>query len=116
LVAEELCDGLGGCAKRCPNKALVLEQWTAPAHHPTARVSLDREYVHEEGDSDDTANRVHQRLTLCCRATQCGRICRRLIKQPGKAGVWCVDLPAGQKVNLYDALAQPEFQCPEGVF
>ena len=61
------------------------------------------------------------RLRICCSATDCGLLCERLIKAPGKARVVCMDLPLSPGTglgwtNLYAALADPAFKCPEGRF
>lgn len=55
------------------------------------------------------------RLQQCLHATDCGRVCERLVKAPGKM-VWCVDVKTGAKVELYEALERAEFQCPERRF
>jgi len=55
------------------------------------------------------------RLMICCRASRCGRLCERLVKAPGLQA-WCVDLRAGRRTDLYAALADPAFRCPEGRF
>ncbi len=152
LVADRLCDGLGVCANRCVQKALLLERREAvpfrgrfitdpqaarlaggmttvadPAYqpaipapspsHPAATQPAERTYEPAEAaDEPDPNDIFHYRLGLCCRATQCGRLCKRLVKQPGKAGVWCVDVEANTRTNLYQALAKPNFTCPDGVF
>lgn len=55
---------------------------------------------------------LRQRLMLCATATECGRLCERLIKGPGKTQVTCVDPESGQQTSLYECLIDPEFQCP----
>ena len=107
LMDEELCDGLGFCAGACPRNAIVLEdRYAAPFRGGSAAA----------GGDVKARDEFHRRLSICCRATECGRICRRLVKQPGKAGVWCVDIVSGVKVGLYEALARGDFRCPEGRF
>lgn len=101
LVSEHLCDGLGTCVQACPSGALAIE------HRPAAIC----------GDSADSPDALFRwRLDVCCKASQCGRICPRLIKQPGKAGVYCVDIQTGRRHNLYDSLADSNFNCPAGLF
>lgn len=56
------------------------------------------------------------RLSQCVHASDCGRVCERLVKWAGKAGVFCVDVKTGEKTLLYPALERPEFHCPEGRF
>jgi hypothetical protein len=56
------------------------------------------------------------RLAICCRGAQCGLLCERLVKGPGKAAVYCVDVVANTRIALYPALADPAFVCPEGRF
>jgi NAD-dependent dihydropyrimidine dehydrogenase PreA subunit len=109
LVDEELCDGLGFCAGACPRNAIVLED----RHAAPFRGGSDTATGGKDGQTSDE---FHRRLSVCCRATECGRICRRLVKQPGKAGVWCVDIVTNAKVGLYKALAKNDFRCPEGHF
>jgi hypothetical protein len=57
-----------------------------------------------------------KRLLRCSTASVCHRLCPRLVKAPGVALVYCVDPVAGKKVDLYNALADPEFACPDGRF
>ena len=109
LVAEELCDGLGFCAGACPRNAIVLEDRYAS---PFRGGSVGPTGGHAGAGRDE----FHRRLLVCCRATECGRICQRLVKQPGKAGVWCVDILTNAKNSLYEALSRSDFQCPEGHF
>lgn len=145
LVADRLCDGLGVCANRCVQKALLLERREAvpfrgrfisdaQAAHLTGEITAVAEpgqprrlppwraddtpakQAPQTTDQPDAEDIFHYRLGLCCRATQCGRLCKRLVKQPGKAGVWCVDVVANTRTNLYQALAKPNFTCPDGVF
>ncbi len=82
------------------------------AAKPTGPVD-ERGVLEDQLDADDI---FHYRLGLCCRATECGRLCKRLVKQPGKAGVWCVDVESSTSTNLYQALAKSHFTCPDGVF
>lgn len=56
------------------------------------------------------------RLNVCLHASQCGRICSRLVKAPGVAGVHCVDVATGKITPLYETLDDPAFLCPEGLF
>ncbi len=70
----------------------------------------------EPADASSVDDIFYYRLGLCCRATEYGRLCKRLVKQPGKAGVWCVDVVANARTNLYLALAKPSFTCPDGIF
>ncbi len=57
-----------------------------------------------------------QRLAKCASASECRRFCPRLAKEPGKSGVFCVDIETSEKIRLYDVLDKPEFTCPEGLF
>jgi ferredoxin len=94
LAADEFCDGLGGCVGVCPKGAIVLEEREAKAFG---------EPMAEAGQYADTSNAkaaFRQRLSICCRASRCGRICDRLVKQPGKAGVHCVDIETNSKTAL----------------
>jgi hypothetical protein len=57
------------------------------------------------------------RQEICLHATECGLICERLVKGYGKAQVHCVDPDTGKAVaTLYEALENPEFTCPIGLF
>lgn len=56
------------------------------------------------------------RLMLCATASQCGRLCRRLVKGPGTAGPRCVHIQTGQSHDLYASLAEATFTCPEDRF
>lgn len=56
------------------------------------------------------------RLTQCLHASDCGRICRRLVKAYGIRIVACVDAHTGEETPLYESLEDPEFECPEGLF
>lgn len=58
----------------------------------------------------------NHRLSICCHATDCGRLCPRLVKGPGIAIVKCVDVQTGQQADLYEALAKAEFACPLDLF
>lgn len=55
-------------------------------------------------------------LAVCCRSSECGRICPRLVKGPGAAQVYCVDPTTGAQVELYPAYTHRDFRCPEGRF
>ncbi len=56
------------------------------------------------------------RLLQCLSASKCRRLCPRLVKAYGRPLVWCVDVKTGDKTPLYDALEDPAFECPEGLF
>jgi len=107
LVEERLCDGLGACLDVCPRGAIRLEVRDAPPFEPPAETPAD---------AAKTTPLLTERLAACCHASNCGRLCPRLIKQPGKTGVWCVDLAAHTSTDLYAALSDPAFHCPEGRF
>lgn len=55
------------------------------------------------------------RLNQCLRASDCGRVCERFVKGPGKLA-YCVDAQTGEKVLLYPALEDEHFACPRGRF
>ena len=55
------------------------------------------------------------RLQQCLRASDCGHLCDRLVKGPGKLA-FCVEIHTGAKVELYPALERQEFGCPENRF
>jgi len=59
---------------------------------------------------------LKQRLAQCTHASECGRLCERLVKAPGKSQVFCVNIDSGEKIELYLALGRLEFECPEGRF
>jgi len=62
---------------------------------------------------------VQHRLAICCAASDCARICRWLTKGPAILDAYCMhpDRPApAAGRNLYDALADPAFSCPAGLF
>lgn len=52
----------------------------------------------------------------CCVASACGRLCPHLIKGPGVSQVKCLDPETGELAHLYEALADPEWRCPQGLF
>ena len=56
------------------------------------------------------------RLALCASASQCGRLCPRLVKPPGAAGAKCVDLESQTQLDLYASLEDPSYHCPENRF
>ncbi len=66
--------------------------------------------------SGKTQHAIWHRLRQCCAASKCGRLCPRLVKSPGIALVECVDVVTGERVDLYDALADPDHKCPEELF
>jgi len=62
---------------------------------------------------------ARHRLAVCCAASDCGRICRWLVKGPGIADAYCMHpaQPADQaRRPIYAALADPAFACPAGLF
>ena len=63
---------------------------------------------------------MQHRMTVCCHATKCGRLCEYMIKSPGKALVYCVpDLkPVDPSITptLYEKLGDPDFVCPRRLF
>jgi len=69
-----------------------------------------------EGDEKARQGLMRHRLHHCLAASTCGRLCPRLVKDPGTAGVWCVDLAVGTKTLLYPALESLAFECPEKRF
>jgi hypothetical protein len=56
------------------------------------------------------------RMMVCNSASPCGCWCARLVKGPGVAEVYCVDLVLGTKTELHSALERLEFECPKGLF
>jgi len=56
------------------------------------------------------------RIGQCVHASDCGRLCERLVKAPGKALVWCVDPQTGERTELYPALEDAGFRCPQARF
>ena len=79
------------------------------------RLARRRAYLRGLVERDAAAGARH-RLSHCTHATDCGRLCERLVKAPGKALVWCVDFETGDRTPLYESLARPEFHCPRGRF
>ena len=63
----------------------------------------------------NVATAAKHRLSQCLHASDCGRVCERFVKAPGKI-VWCVDIKTGVKVELYEALEHASFHCPRGLF
>ena len=61
-------------------------------------------------------NLVAQRLAQCCHASECDRLCPRLVKGPGISQVACVNIETGEQRPLYESLEDPDFECPEGLF
>lgn len=70
--------------------------------------------LHTRGEHHVAATLVVREI--CGRATDCGRLCKRLVKAPGLGQVHCVDIATGEKTELYPALEDPDFHCPEGRF
>ena len=56
------------------------------------------------------------RLELCCRASDCGKLCRWMVKGPGLDLVRCTHPDLPEPVSLYGALGDREFICPDGRF
>ena len=56
------------------------------------------------------------RLAQCCHGSDCGRLCPNLVKAPGVAAVYCVNLDDGTKRELYSALEDADFACPRSLF
>lgn len=74
-----------------------------------------REVIAELFASGNVRAARRHRLNQCLFATDCGRLCEKLVKGPGKVA-YCVDVQTGAKVDLYPALEDEEFTCPEGRF
>ena len=59
------------------------------------------------------------RFARCCHATQCGRLCERMVKGPGKSQVQCwmnfPNTPAAM-LDLYAKLHERDFFCPADLF
>ena len=89
------------------------------------------------GQEKAVAAMLAHRLAQCTHASECGRICTHLAKRPGVAGVFCAarifpqfaEVPESQRrflidrdgpdkglSLLYDALEDPDFECPVGFF
>lgn len=52
-----------------------------------------------------------QRLAICLHASDCGRLCVRLVKALGIDEVYCVDPDKLTKVRLYAETERPEAEC-----
>jgi ferredoxin len=104
LRGDEYCDGIALCEPTCPQGAISLGAKTNKPFEPHA------------ASADLSSTAFRHRLSICCSATQCGRLCSRLIKQPGKAGVFCVDIQTNEITDLYAALNSSIFHCPEEKF
>jgi len=59
---------------------------------------------------------ARQRLTWCCTAAECGKLCSRLVKGPGVGSVRCVDIETGRGFDLYAAIRLFDFHCPAGEY
>ncbi|KKN83517.1 hypothetical protein LCGC14_0297550 [marine sediment metagenome] len=57
-----------------------------------------------------------QRYSKCTHASKCGRMCPNLIKDFGIEEVFCRDIATGKETPLYEALENPDFECPIGLF
>ena len=75
-----------------------------------------RDVLHKRFAGGRQSQAAKHRLALCLRATDCHRLCEQLVKAPGKASVYCVDIETGEKTELYPALEDPAFACPKGLF
>jgi hypothetical protein len=64
------------------------------------------------------ADAASHRLFQCTHASDCRKLCERMVKEPGVAGVFCVDITTSpiQKIALYPVLEDPDFSCPRGRF
>ena len=58
---------------------------------------------------------IFHRYAACCRASECKRLCKRLVKAPG-VQAFCVDINTGEKTDLYASLGDSTFKCPDGRF
>uniref|UniRef100_A0A6M3IKE3 Uncharacterized protein n=1 Tax=viral metagenome TaxID=1070528 RepID=A0A6M3IKE3_9ZZZZ len=81
----------------------------------TAALARRRETLRKIGERSPKAMGRH-RLTICCSASKCGRLCPRLLKEPGVERVFCLDLATTDALPLYKALEDVDFACPEGRF
>ena len=68
------------------------------------------------GQEKAVAAMLAHRLAQCTHASECGRLCARLVKGPGVSEIYCVDIETGEKTPLYEALENPDFECPLGLF
>jgi hypothetical protein len=75
--------------------------------NPTTRLKLANLFKNKK-----EKQAFRHRLATCVRATNCGRLCDRLIKGLGKSEVYCTTY----KIHLYSALEDPAFECPKGLF
>ncbi len=88
------------CNKQTSSNVLIHRQQTFTKLHNSGRLVTAFNY----------------RFSRCVHATGCNRLCERLVKQPGKAGVFCVNVATGEKTDLYAALENPDFECPKKLF
>lgn len=54
------------------------------------------------------------RVEVCYHASECGRLCRWLVKGPGIELVRCQHPSLPVAPNLYESTGRVESQCPEG--
>ena len=80
--------------------------------NPEKRAEVRRRTTRRAADTQV----LPMRLAWCATASECGRLCPRLVKGPGVSQVFCVDIETGERIDLYAALAQREFRCPRGMF
>jgi hypothetical protein len=75
----------------------------------------ERPKVDLPGMDTEASQLLRSHLDICCRASECGRLCPHLVKSPGVALVKC--WVEGQPiVGLYEVLGDPDWHCPQKRF
>ena len=63
------------------------------------------------------ANGGGWRITICATGGACRKTpCERLVKGPGKGQSTCVEVQAGEIMNLDEAWADRDAACPKGLW
>ena len=73
-------------------------------------------HITEHDEADARPVLAHHRFAVCVHASDCRRLCPRLVKGPGISQVACVNIETGEQRPLYESLEDPDFECPEGLF
>ena len=84
--------------------------------NPAEAAQFRRDFIARLFAKGKVIQAAHHRINQCLHASECGRLCRWLVKGPGIELVDCCHPGLPKRIKLYPALEDASFVCPDEKF